>query len=604
MRLKVFAGLNIIFIIVWIVYLFIIQVNNHYNFEPRLTPQKEIIYPKRGNIYDSNKKLLVGSKRFFQVDFDTTKLQSKIPQITKIISKHTNLSESYVNAQLTNEKNKYIYENIPELQIIRIQNDLKKINAEKGLVITFKKIERIYPFDKLGSCYLGGVEKQDADSFANAENGNKSNKETPLYQLNGICGLESGFNEVLKGKYGWQEIIGGNRNNTKLQFEFFKKKEVTNGNSLVLTIDNNLQEILENNLAAGLIEHEAKNAIGIIMEPETGKILAMHGISKKNLDASAKVLRTSANPAVASMFEPGSTFKPFTALLAIENNIYEPTDIIDCTDYPNIYQSGEKRTIRDDDDHKKPERTFKNVIVHSSNPGISRVADKVGTEKLYDLILNLGFGHKIGDNLNGESAGILTELSNWSGFALHSISFGQAISVTALQLANAYCALANDGKVMRPYIVDEIIDEHSEIVTKIQPKILRNISNKKSLNTLKTFLKSVVEDGTAQKTKIKFLDVAGKTGTAEKADKGGYSKDKYTSLFAGFFPVENPQYAMVVVYDEANYENKKYYASLSAVPTFKDIIIDIANLPQSNLGNSKKVEKNTFVTAPDLVNLP
>ena len=156
---------------------------------------------------------------------------------------------------------------------------------------------------------------------------------------------------------------------------------------------------------------------------------------------------------------------------------------------------------------------------------------------------------------------------------------------------------------MRPYIVDKNIDEHSEIITKIQPKVLRTISNKKSLDTLKTFLKDVVEDGTAQKTRVKFLDVAGKTGTAEKAINGKYSKDKYTSLFAGFFPVKNPQYAMVVVYDEANYENKKYYASQSAVPTFKNIIIDIANLPQSNLGNSKKMEENTFVTAPNLVNL-
>jgi membrane peptidoglycan carboxypeptidase len=296
------------------------------------------------------------------------------------------------------------------------------------------------------------------------------------------------------------------------------------------------------------------------------------------------------------MFEPGSVMKPITALLALENNIYKMDSRIDCRNY---YL--DNRVIKDS--HEYSFLSFKDVIVYSSNVGISRVVEKIGSKMLYDRYIALGFGHKTGSNLAGESSGIFRKLKDWQGFSLHSISFGQEMSVTAIQLAVAYSALANGGYVMKPLIHKEIIDESGKTVSVNKPQQIRQISDPKSLQQLKEMLKSTVDYGTAVGTKFEQLTVAGKTGTGEKSKVGGggYSKEKYTSVFAGFFPVESPRYVMIIVYDEANFSNYFYYASQSAVPTFRDIIRNMMNLPNSDLLVTNSEREQDFVEMPNVI---
>ena len=609
-RYKIFFFINILFFCLWIFYLFTVQILDPHHFEKtieiRQNPAKEIVVPYRGNIYDRNKELLVSSTKYYQIDIDRFSIQTKcrnekkgnseilviFQKIANIISKSTDISETKIYQKLSKEpwdSCTYISENITESQLTKIRSEFKHNNIP-GLVKNFSKIKRSFPKNKLAARQIGMVKKN--EDRASSDFLNKA-----IYNLQGISGLEASFDNDLTGIYGWKEIIH-DANNKVIPFLFLKERKPKNGNSLILTIDSNFQEIMEEYLSKGIEKYEAKNGIGIIMKVQTGEIMAMAGISDQDKHKSAANLRSLPDMPVSFMFEPGSTLKPFTALIAIENRLFKPDDMIDCRDYHL-----ENRIITDAHEHDFRKLSFKDIIAYSSNVGISKIVEKIGNEKLYNCLLGFGFGHKTGSNIYGESDGIFRKMKDWQGFSLHSISFGQEISVTALQLCNAYCALANDGKILRPYIVSEIRDEQNKIVRSFSPQVLRNISNRKSLNTLKDFLQGVVDYGTAKNLKMEYLSIAGKTGTAEKAIDGAYSEDKYTAVFAGFFPVKQPQYAMVIVYDEPDYESYAYYSTVSAVPTFKNIVQKLLHLPKCDIISEIKENRSEFISMPNLMDL-
>jgi len=565
----------------------------------RQNPSKQIIIPYRGNIYDRNGELFVSSIKHFQIDIDRNiifhdckknkekNISDVFEKISDIISRNTDLGKNEILQKLNRKPQNtsiFISENITESRLVLIKKEFQK-EGIRGLVQNFSKLKRSYPKNDLAVRLLGMVRKKRQDNSGNSKS---------IYTVEGITGIESTYNNELKGIYGWEEKIIDAKNK-KIPFLFLKKRAAVNGNSLILTIDCNFQEILEENLKIGLEKYKAKNAIGIIMGAETGEIIAMSGISKNDKNKSAASLRSLPNLPVSFLFEPGSTMKPITALLAIENNIYKPEDKINCRNY----RIG-NRIITDAHEHDYKTLSFKDIIALSSNVGISRIVEKIGSKLLYDRMIELGFGQKTGSNLYGETTGIFRKLKDWQGYSLHSISFGQEISVTALQLARAYCAFANGGKILQPYILKEIRDDSGKVVQSFKPKVLRKISDKRSLDTLKDFLKGVVDHGTAKSLKMDYLEIAGKTGTGEKAVNGVYSEDKYTSIFAGFFPVDKPEYVMVILFDEADYESYSYYATLSAVPTFRNIVNKLINLPQTDIIVDVKERDRNYIVMPDL----
>lgn len=607
-RIKFFIGINLFVIFIWIAYLFSIQILDAHNMKDtiqiRQNPSKEIIIPDRGNIYDREGELLVCSKKFYQLDVDRravidqlsssdeNSIDEQFVKVADIIAANSNVNRNTLLKKLRNKPQNssiYLTKDISENQLHKIKQEFNKEKI-KGLIPTFQRINRSYPHDKLGSNFLGIIDDQ-----GSANGGNS------IYKVTGRNGIEATYDHQLSGEIGWRETIL-DANNRFVPLLHLKEKAPKSGHSVFLTIDKEIQEILEEKLAAGLTEYKAENAIGIVMQPETGEILAMAGLNKDHKNRSAKELRAVTNIAASFMFEPGSTLKPITALLALEKDIYKPSDIIDCTDYHLEYES-EERIIKDD--HKYNTLSFKDIIAYSSNVGISKIVEEIGAKVLYERMIAMGFGHKTGSNISDEASGIFRKLKDWQGFSLHSISFGQEISVSALQLANAYCSLTNGGKVMQPHILKEIRDDNNKIVSTLKPKVMRKISDKASLDTLKVFLQSVVDYGTAKDTKFEHLSVAGKTGTSEKSISGkvGYEEEKYTSVFAGFVPVEKPEYVIVIVYDEADYDSFAYYASLSAVPTFKKVVEKIVNLPETNLMVNIKEDAKQFVEAPQLIGL-
>ena len=413
-----------------------------------------------------------------------------------------------------------------------------------------------------------------------------------LYKLSGICGLEATYDKVLSGEYGWREIVL-DANNNPMPYPDLHEKRPKNGANLHLTINAQIQEIVENALYEGVEKYGALHGGAVVMDPKTGRILALAGVSNEDLNDDPNKVRTKSNIPASFMFEPGSTLKPMSVLPALEHKLVKPTERIEC----GRYQVG-RRVISDT--HNYGPLTTRSIIAKSSNVGVAKIAERTGKVKLYEAYIAMGFGQKSALNLFGESSGIFAKLENWDGYSLHSLSFGQSISVTAIQMAAAYSAIANGGKMMKAHIVDSYRDDQGNILESFEPSVLRQISSKAACDTMLSYIQDVVDDGTATHIKMDYISVGGKTGTAQKNIEGsrGYAGNKYNAVFAGLFPVEDPRMVIVVFYDEPQHYYR--FGSMSAAPTFKKIVSNILFMPDCDILPYNERLLQTSLKMPDL----
>lgn len=591
--------------VVWTAYLFCIQILDPFHLAQarklRYTPQKEILIPRRGSILDTKGNLLVSSVSFYQIDIDRASIISwakdkKVPQdkafeiCAEIIAKETSLPKEDILKRL-NMGNKtssvQISNKISEVELDKLIKDFRAKDMT-GLIYSFASMKRIYSKDILAARVLGSV-REISNGYDSATN-NKS-----LYKLAGVCGIESTYDKYLAGNYGWKEVVW-DANHHPVPYPKLHSKNPQDGYNIWLTIDAKIQEITENALFEGMELYGAKNAGAIVMEPNTGKILAMAGVSRDDRMEDPNLVRVKSNIPVSFMFEPGSTMKPLTMLPAIEYKLVKPTETFQC----GRYQIG-KRVISDT--HQYGELTPRDIITKSSNVGIAKIAERIGPARLYEKFISLGFGQKTALNMTGESSGMFAKLQNWDGYTLHSISFGQGISTTALQLANAYCAIANGGKLMKPLIIDSIRDNEGKIIEQFEPSVLRNVSTHAATDTIKSYLQGVVDNGTAKHIQMDYIQVGGKTGTAQKNVEGthGYSEGKFSSVFVGMFPIEKPQMVIVVFYDEP--ASGYHFGSTSSAPTFKKIVENILFMPECQILPYNDRLMQTSLTMPKLVGM-
>jgi cell division protein FtsI (penicillin-binding protein 3) len=345
---------------------------------------------------------------------------------------------------------------------------------------------------------------------------------------------------------------------------FVKEEHFSN---VHLTLDKQIQYVAETELARAVQKWNAKGGFLIAMEPSTGKILAMACYPAFNpnqyLQGRAKVWR---NRAVADAFEPGSMFKTFAIAAALEEKIVSPADSFFCEN--GSYKVG-RETIHDHGRHGW--LTVQQIIKFSSNIGASKIAEKMGKERFYRFISGFGFGEKTKVGLPGEARGIVHAPGSWSPVALDTISFGQGISVTGIQLLSALSAIANGGTLMKPYLVEKITNEKGEVVQAFKPEPVRRIVSEDSALKVTAMLKTVTEKGgTAEAAALAGYEVAGKTGTAQKVDGllGRYAEDRYTSGFMGFGPADDPRIAMVVVIDEPRGND---FGGVVSAPVFRTV---------------------------------
>jgi len=603
-RAKVLFSFCLLMSFVWVIYMGILQFSDPFNLGTikikRYNPYKEPLIANRGNIYDQNGVLLVSSQRYYQIDIDldnlskTIKRQNRSQQeyfniVADILTRNTNLSHEDIYKKLNTPKvnTVLISENVDESQLLNIKNELEhhKLNI---LVSSFSSLKRIYTKGNLASRLLGVTQGV-------TDNTSRHNRFT--YRLQGLNGVEKAFDKDLLGDYGWREIIYDGRQRG-IPIPNHSNKPVAHGSSVYLTIHSGIQEILESNLKNGLLSYNAKNAIGVIMNPNTGDVIAMAGINKDDSKISDNQLRSHQNMPIQYLFEPGSTMKPFVSLLAIEKNLVKEDEVFDCKPMTIKYKDSE-RTIRDD--HAIGSATFRDIIVKSSNVGIAKVAEKIGRKDLYRHYINLGFGTMTSIDLDYESSGSFKKLNDWTGYTLHSVAFGQEMSVTALQLANAYCVLANGGYLLKPNIIQKKVTDQGRVYTQSDRKVIRTVSNKKAIAQNNSFLLDVVEKGTGTSARFRNIRVAGKTGTSEKVVRGRISKELRTASFAGFFPYENPEYVMVIVYDEPAPQYR--FGGSSAAVTFKSIAEDILSLPDCAIIPQIRNRDTHFITMPKIVGL-
>jgi len=356
----------------------------------------------------------------------------------------------------------------------------------------------------------------------------------------GLHGLESSYDEEISGRPGKLLVQTDARNRPFSGVE----RPPTAGVTLKLTIDKYLQHIAERELRATVLEHDAAGGSVIIMQPATGEILALANEPTFNPNAyGLSPPDARRNRATQDVYEPGSTFKIVTASAALEENVFQPEDIIDVS--PGVIRYGSHRI---EDIRNYGALSFADVIVKSSNVGASKIGVALGPERMGRYIRRFGFGQTLSQDLPGESRGIVYDPSALTDSALASVSMGYNISVTPLQMAAAMSAVANGGELIAPRLVKALLSEEERL--DIPRRVIRRAIAPETAATLTRILEDVVARGTARAAQLTGYTVAGKTGTAEKIVDGRYSETDHVASFVGFVPSTRPELTILVVVDD------------------------------------------------------
>jgi cell division protein FtsI (penicillin-binding protein 3) len=378
----------------------------------------------------------------------------------------------------------------------------------------------------------------------------------------GLGGLEHLYNRTLTGTPR-QATLQRDATGRTVQVMAGDPSDQPRGADLYLTLDERLQYIAEKELAARVQETQARSGLVIIMHPPTGDILALANYPFFNpndfQDPKQRVWQR--NRAVTDPVEPGSTFKLVAASAALEENVARVTDMFHCE---NGFVVRNGRRLRDH--HPYGLLNFVQVIEKSSNIGTAKIAARLSDEQLYTYVRRFGFGEKSLVNLPGEEDGMIRPPKKWTKPTHDSLAFGQEVTVTPLQLLTAYAAMANGGWLMRPRMVEHIVqgDEFQFFAPHTRHRVLSS----PTLERMNEILVGVVERGTGKQAAVEGYTVAGKTGTAQKVEHGTYSHSKVLASFVGYVPAEAPQLAIVVIIDEPRLAK---WGGEAAAPVFKRV---------------------------------
>ena len=384
----------------------------------------------------------------------------------------------------------------------------------------------------------------------------------------GLAGVEVGFDDELTGKPGQVEEATDNANRPIP----FGRRVVTPpvmGDTVVLTIDRMLEFEAEDVLSRTVARYHADGGSAIVMRAQTGEILAL--ANSPNFDPndySSSPASAWRDRAITDPYEPGSTFKLVTAAAALDSGKVSLDDTFPAVDAIEVGD----RVIHNADDglmasgHSR--ESLDEIIAYSHNVGAAEVAMSVGKQTMYDYIRRFGIDRPTGVDLPGESGGLVGTPDAWYGSRLATIGFGQGVSVTALQLADIYCAIANGGELMRPLIVRTIVGTGGRPAKSFAPQVERRVMKPQTAAELLAMLRDVVKFGTASAVRLPGYDIAGKTGTAQMVVDGAYVPGAYTSSFVGIVPADRPQYVILVKIDHPQGE---YYGSIVAAPAFQEL---------------------------------
>jgi cell division protein FtsI (penicillin-binding protein 3) len=397
----------------------------------------------------------------------------------------------------------------------------------------------------------------------------------------GIAGIELEYDSLLRGSIGERimERIGRGRLRPTLGD---RERTARPGASIQLTLDADVQQLVEQELARSVAQTGAAAGIVIAIRPSTGEIIACGQqpafSHRRRSDADALRLR-----AVTDMYEPGSTFKAIVAAAALAEQRVQPDRLFD--GHGGQLRLADGRTIADHE--PLGWCTLTDALAHSSNVVFAELAAQLGARTLYRYARDFGFGVRTDVELPGEARGMLKLARQLDRSDLLFMGFGYGIACTPLQLACAYAAIANDGVLMQPHLVRRIVSPDGEVLYQPQPQRIRRVVSPDVARTLRTMLSAVVERGTGTNARIEGIPIAGKTGTAQQWIEGSYSKRDYTASFVGMVPADRPELVMVVMLDRPRTD---IYGGNTAAPLFRRVVAAMLNIPrlaaQYRLGSS------------------
>jgi cell division protein FtsI/penicillin-binding protein 2 len=483
----------------------------------------------RGRIYDRNGVLLAEDVRAISIAVDNYHV-TRPELLEQLLTSHLQIPREVVREKLYRPSYfTWIARAIPPDKAESLEQAARSAGARGLILIEDRK--RQYPHGDLASNVLG---------FAGIDG-------------KGLEGIELLFDEELQGRDSvWSFVRMANGT----QIERRQIQAGQPGRDLTLTIDSRIQHIAEQAITKGVRRYKAKAGLALVLDPWTGEVLAMAQDTRYDLnDFQRSRPEQRQNLSVIWAFEPGSSFKIFTMLAALEHNVIALDERISGSATHRIAS----HTFRNADGKEYGLVTPKDVIKNSINTAMIRIAQRLGEERLYQALKRYGFGQKTGIELPGEVSGYLPPVQSWSALEIGAIAIGQSVSVTAIQLASRVAAIATGGRLIPPTIVKGRT-----------PRQETKIASETSCRSLTEMMIETVRSGTGVLAQIDGYTIAAKTGTAQKAVPGqGYVKGKYVASFEGFFPAEAPRYVILIVLDEPG--GREYYGSETAAPIFKEI---------------------------------
>src|SRR5438105_15764909 len=478
---------------------------------------KPIIYAERGAILDANNEVLAHNVPVETAVADATHLNNR-EAVVDLASNELGIPAEQLSGKLNSERRYIVIKReVPEslagaLRAKLRARDLRGIHFEHDAT-------RIYPNGSM-LCHVIGFTD---------------------FEHHGIQGVEASMEEYLHGQDGYR-FIEHNRAGQEIVLYRGQERAPRDGYQVRLTVDLNLQNIVENEIDAAVREFNPQKATIILMRPQTGEILAV--ANRPDFDLNQ---RNTARPeqmknrAIIDMMEPGSTFKIVTAAAALHEKKVRPDTTIFCE---NGRWNFGGRPLHD---HKAyGELSVQDILVKSSNIGAAKLALSLGDQKFYEYIRRFGFGERTGVELPGEISGIIRPPESWSKIAITRIPMGHEVAVTPLQMTVAMATIANGGKLITPRVVKSITTADGKTVTEFSPSVVRQVISAETAKQIGRALRGVVSDrGTAAAAAVPGFIIAGKTGTAQKVDPhGGYDHGKYVVSFLGYLPADHPEFVV------------------------------------------------------------
>lgn len=550
----------------------------------------EMLVPERGKILvrdraDQSLHPLATNRDSWMLYVEPKNLE-KIGETARLLASYTDKTEAELVEAWSRDPDDP-YEPVTKGLDTRTAEEITELNL-RGVGLA-KGWSRFYPERDMGGHLIGFVRTDDEGVG------------------DGAYGIEGAYNDVLAGRPGYvtaQKDAGGRR----LMLEGGKVRYAVNGSDIILTIDRTIQYEVCKRLAEGVERYDAKGGSVVVMEPKTGKIIAM--CSMPDFDPAnygeTEDISTFNNPVTFTSYEPGSVFKPFTMAIGVEAGKVNP----DTTYVDNGVEEIDDFEIKNSDEEAHGVQTMREVLEKSLNTGTIFVERLLGRDLFRKGVESFGFGKKTGVELTPESPGNISSLSKSADVYGATASFGQGITVTPIQLVTAFAALANGGSLMKPYLIDEIVypDGSRE---RTEPSVVGQPISARTANVLKGMLVSVVERGHAGAASVPGYYVAGKTGTAQVANPRGpgYLEGVTVTTFAGFAPADDPAFVMLVKLDRPRSGS---WAAVNTAPMFGDIasfLLAYLEIPHERDANApKEVDlvpelPSTVHSAPDVVSI-